>query len=72
MARNGGSKRLPLPAADDEGHHSGRDGLGVGAHRGSGEVAMFLMLDQAQQYMWRLRFWGIGGFALSQAPLVYS
>jgi len=56
MARNGGSKRLPLPAADDEGHHSGRDGLGVGAHRGSGEVAMFLMLDQAQQYMWRLRF----------------
>jgi len=51
MARNGDSKRLllPLEAAADEGPHSGRDGLGVGAHRGSGEVAM--LMAQAQQYV---------------------
>jgi hypothetical protein len=43
MARNGDSKRLPLAAAGDEGPHSGRDGLGVGAHRGSREVAMLML-----------------------------
>jgi len=33
------------PVAAAEGPHSRRDGLGVGAQRGSGEVAMLMLND---------------------------